>query len=152
MEKTKKIQTQDAEQVLKKLLKENGFSFKEPKLMTLFDVFKEMSRVVFDCSEDELLFEAGCFDYDGEERFCLSLVRQFTIIEDEGEFDYIEQLNIDILYDVNEKVKELSETIWSYEFEDDFEQFFGAVEKSAAFGLALEVLKPVEVDLYMDEV
>lgn len=144
--------TQDAEAILRKLLKEKVFSYKEPDLSTAFDAFREMSRLAFDCAEDELLFEAGCYDYDGRELFCVSLVRQFTVIEEEGEFDYIEQLNLDFLYEVTAQVKELIETVWSYEFEDDFDKFFEAVEEREGFRIALEQMRAAEVDLYMDEV
>lgn len=147
-----KNKTQDAEAILRKLLKEKGFSYKEPELSTAFLAFREMSRLAFNCAEDELLFEAGCYDYDGRKLFCVSLVRQFTVIEEEGEFDYIEQLNMDLLYEVTEQVKELSETVWSYEFENVFDKFFEEVEKKDGFRMALKEMKPAAVDLYMDEV
>ena len=148
----KKRKTESAEAFLRGMLKERGFLPKEPDVLVAWETFKAMCDVSFDCSEDELLFEAGIYDYSGKEMFCLSIVRQFTIIEEEGEYDYIEQLHMDFLYEPEEMLRDLSETIWTYDFDDDFGKFFDAVERCPAFGAVRNGASAVEFEMYFDEI
>lgn len=148
----KKQKTEGAEALLRGMLKEQSFLPKAPDVRVAWDTFKEMSGIGFDCSEDELLFEAGVYDYSGKEMFCLSIVRQFTIIEDDGEYDYIKQLHMDFLYEPEAALRELSETIWTYDFDDDYGQFFEAVEKCPVFCTVQEGYSAVEFELYFDEI
>lgn len=144
--------TDGAEALLRKMLKENGFQPKSPDVKIAWETFKAMCDVKFECEEDELLFETGVYDFSGKDMFFLSVVRQFTIIEEDGEYDYVEQLHMDFLYEPVPELAEFSETIWTYDFEDDFGGFFEAVEKSQVFCAVRESFIPVEFELYFDEV
>lgn len=145
-----KMKTEKAEGFLRKLLKENGFDWKNPDLKIGWETFKRMDSQAFDCSEDELLFETGIYDDRGEELYYLSIVRQFTIDVD-GEYDYIEQLYLEFTYRPDETLKALETVIWSYDFDGDSNKFFKAVEKSPAFFIPQKML-PVKAEVYLEEV
>lgn len=151
MKDMKKLQTEEAEPVLRKLLKTNGFDPKKPSVKIGWETFKEMSKYLFDCSEDDLLFETGVYDFSDEELFYFSLIRQFTIDVD-GEYDYMEQLHMEFTYRPEAELKALTETIWTYDFDDNFERFLEAVEQSEAFQIPQKKFEPVGFDLYYDEV
>lgn len=144
--------TEEGLPLFRKMLKEAGFDPKEPDLQTAWEVFQKFSGSRFDCSDDSLLFEAGIFDFTGEdEQFCLSFVRQFTI-EVEEEYDYMQQLHIDLFYQPDESLERLEDTIWTYDFDDDFPSFFKAVEQSEAFKRLMAERRPSSCEIYQDEV
>lgn len=144
------MKTEKAEEYFKELLKKNGFDEKKPNLLTGWEVFKRMSVQTFDCFEDSLLFESGVYDFTGEALYYVSLVRQFTIDVD-GEYDYMEQLHLEFTYQQEERLLEQKTIIQTYDFDDDFQMFFEAVEKAEAF-LIPQGMTPVGVEIYMDEV
>ena len=133
------------------LLKENGFIPKEPNLKTGWDVFRKFAGLQFDCADDSLLFEAGVYEYTDETLFCLSMVRQFTI-EVDGEYDYIEQIHLDLFYKPDGTLGGLKETLWTCDFDDDASAFFKAVEESASFKIPFERYQPMSCDIYQDEI
>lgn len=143
--------TDGAEALLRKMLKENGFQPKSPDVKIAWETFKAMCDVKFECEEDELLFETGVYDFSGKDMFFLSVVRQFTIIEEDGEYDYVEQLHMDFAYEPEKELKELVKTIWTYEYDGDFGRFFEEVEKCQAFCVPRDGYLPVEFELYFDE-
>lgn len=144
------MKTEKAEEYFKELLKKSGFDEKKPNLLTGWEVFKRMSVQTFDCFEDSLLFESGVYDFTGEALYYVSLVRQFTIDVD-GEYDYMEQLHLEFTYQQEERLLEQKTIIQTYDFDDDFQMFFEAVEKAEAF-LIPQGMTPVGVEIYMDEV
>lgn len=145
------LKTVDALGKLRASLKEAGFNPKEPDLKTAWEVFKKFNRLRFDCSDDSLLFEAGVYDVTGEEQFYLSMVRQFTI-EVDGEYDYMEQIHLDLIYPADDRLGSLNETLWTYDFDDDIPAFIAAVEESPAFNIALEEYHALASDIYQDEI
>lgn len=144
------MKTEKAEEFFKELLKKHGFDKKKPDLLTGWTVFKKMSAQPFDCAGDSLLFETGVYDFTGEALYYISLVRQFTIDVD-GEYDYLEQLHLEFTYQPEECLKDQKTIIQTYDFDDDFQMFFEAVEKAEAFLLPQEMI-PAGVEIYMDEV
>lgn len=145
------IKTVDALGRYRASLKEAGFNPKEPELKTAWEVFKKLSCLRFDCSDDSLLFETGVYDFTGEEQFYLSMVRQFTI-EVDGEYDYMEQIHLEFSYRTDEKLAGLKETFWTYDFDDDVSAFIAAVEESPAFKIPLKEYHALAVDIYQDEI
>lgn len=149
--KKKIYETEEAEVILKALLKEAGFHDEAPDLVTAWETFKKMCEYEFDCAEDELLFETGVYDFTGKELYYLYIVRQFTI-EVEGEYDYLEQLRMEFSYEPEGELKEMEEIISTFEFDDDFGEFIKAVEKSPAFLLPEEKYAPVGFELFTEEI
>lgn len=150
-EKKKKYETEEAEKMFRGLLKDAGFIEAAPDVKTAWETFKKMCEYEFDCGGDELLFEAGVYDFIGKDLLYLAIVRQFTI-EVEGEYDYMVELRMEFSYEPVGELRELEETIHTYEFDDDFEQFFVAVEKSPAFLLPQAKSTPVGFELILDEI
>lgn len=146
-----RFKTEEGMAIFRKNLKAAGFNPKEPGLPSAWEGFKRFSESQFDCPDDSLLFEAGMFDFTEEERFCLSFVRQFTV-EVEEEYDYLEQLHLDLFYQPDERLKSLNETIWTYDFDDAFPPFFKAVEKNEVFQLLMSEYQPFSCEIYQDEV
>ena len=149
--KCKKYKTEEAENIFRKMLKEAGFQYKEPNVKLAWGVFKEMCLVEFECAGDDLLFETGTYNFEGQEEFLLSFVRQFTI-EVDGEYDYMEQLHLDFGYKPEAELGSLKKILWTYDFDGDFSKFFQAVEQSPAFLIPQEKFVPEECELFIDEV
>lgn len=149
--KKEALKTSEGLAVFRKLLKEAGFQPKDPDLQTAWNVFKRFIKLSFDCADDSLLFETGVYDVTGEEMFYLSLVRQFTI-EVDGEYDYMEQIHLDLLYKPDEILGNLEETIRTYEFDDEIPAFLEAVEQSPSFKILMEQYHPSAADIYQDEI
>lgn len=147
-----RLKTEEGLPLFRKMMKEEGFNPKEPKKQAAWEAFRRFSAVSFDCAGDSLVFEAGMFDYtDDEPLYCLSFIRQFTI-EVEGEYDYIEQIHLDLFYRPDETLRNLEETIWTCDFDDEFPPFFEAVERSEAFSRLGPECQPSSCEIYQDEV
>lgn len=145
------LKTSDGLPELQVILKEAGFNPKEPDLKTAWSAFKKFNELRFDCADDSLLFETGIYNFTGEELFYLSMVRQFTL-EVDGEFDYMEQIHLELAYQPDERLEGLGERLWTYEFDDDASVFMEAVEKSQVFTILLEQYHPSASDIYQDEI
>lgn len=145
------FQTEEAEGIMRKMLNEEGFDEKAPDVKAAWNSFKKMCEVEFDCAGDDLLFETGMYEFSGEKEFFLSFVRQFTVDVD-GEYDYMKQLHLDFNYKPEQELENLKEIVWTFDFEDDFEQFFKAVEENAVFLNLQEHYKPIGCELFMEEI
>lgn len=145
------LKTSDGIKRFRALLKEAEFNPREPKLAGAWEAYKKFSEISFDCAIDNLLFEAGIYDCTEGDVFCLSLVRQFTL-EVEDEYDYIEQIHLDLLYQPDETLRGLKETLLTYEFDDNVAAFLEAVEKSPAFQIPLKQYAPAAAEIYQDEI
>lgn len=119
----------------------------------LVDAFENMCRVplsdfgieVEDAEEDDLLlFETGTFPFTGEPLWYFSLTRQYP----DGEGEYW-QLHLDVRFPPSGKNSELSDTVWSDEF-NDFGEFFAALRKSEEYAAAVDDV-PAEIDIYLGE-
>lgn len=147
----KTYKTEEAKGIFRALLKAADFQESTPNLKTAWETFKSMCEYEFDCGGEDLLFEAGVYNFTGKDLFYLYIVRQFTL-EVEDEYDYIEQLRMEFSYEPVGELKTLEERIWTYEFDDDFKAFMEAVEKSPAFLLAQKDAAPVGFELFLEEV
>ena len=147
----KRLKTSDALGMFRAVLKESGFNPKEPDLKTGWEAFIRFAGLSFESADDSLLFEAGIYDLPDGDRFFLSMVRQFTI-EVDGEYDYIEQIHLDLLYMPDETLNSLEETLWTYDFDDDVPAFLNAVENSPSFKISMEQYHPLSSDIYQDEI
>lgn len=146
-----KLQVEDSEEVFKKILKQKGFTLKNPDIQTGWEAFKEMSSLTFKCSDNGLLFETGMYDFSGENLYYVSFVRQFTMVVDE-EYDYMEQLHLDFYCQPDEKFASFKERIWTYDFDDDFEKFLQAVEENSVFQLLKKSQMTKKAEIYLEEV
>ena len=79
---------------LKKLLRKSGFDPNHPDPQLAWRVFKEFSDQNVACAEDGFLFQAGSYHFTGSSLFYLDFVRQFSMQDETGEYDHMEQLHI----------------------------------------------------------
>ncbi len=115
------------------------------EIISKFEKLCEIDLELEHPEDDVRLFEAGVNDFNGEEFFVFSLVRQFP--NEEEEFC---QLHLDVLYaldDVDDMDRNLSESAWSFDIDTDF---FAYVRNSKAY-LAVKDLNMARIDIYMDE-
>ena len=129
------MQALEAEQKLRYMLHEAGFSEKGPKPLLAWEVFKSFVREPVDCAGDDILFECGKFSFTGEELFYLEFVRQFSFNDDTGEYDHMEQLHCTFTRQPTDELQGIQKVLWGFGFEliDDY---FAAVEKLHEFQVA----------------
>lgn len=110
------------------------------------DAFAEMCDIPVDSEMDMLLFESGNFGFFvSDASFQVSLVRQFTTGEEEG--DEFTQLHMDLFYEPTEELQALeTNCFWSTDVKD----FWQAVRDSAVFRFLRDAV-PAERSLDMDE-
>lgn len=111
-------------------------------LEEMIDAFARMCRISVG-DPDDLLFEAGTYNFTGEKLFCFSLVRQFQFDDDD---EYV-QLHLDVCYRPGARNFGLKETHWGSAQEGGF---FPHVLGSPAYH-AVKEMPIVKVNVYIDE-
>lgn len=115
----------------------------ESSLSDIVDAFEAMCQIPF--AEDDILFEAGTFDFTGSPQFYFSLARQLPSEDEES--DEFCQLHVDVLYTPTAKKAKYSGSIWKTEVEGDF---FERIRKSKVF-LDIKYDEIASIEIYMDE-
>lgn len=114
------------------------------KRFAVLPVAAESPERLDDHEGDMLLFEWGLFD----STFVLDLVRQFAILDEDGDYDRLEQLHCTLSFDPLDELAALgSDTIWS---DGDRDAWPAEVERSAGFGALRASARRLEV--YLDRV
>lgn len=98
-----------------------------PTVSEAVDAFESMCRVPLNAVEDDFFFETGVFQYDGEDFFYFSLIRQFKLRDAAAE---PMQLQLHLKYAPTEKNREYRASFWA---EGGFSTFFNKVRASAAY-------------------
>lgn len=120
--KTKRTKTD-----FKQMLKENGCTTKNKIAFSAFwDTFKSFAlECKYDCSADDLLWEPDPIHNS------IHIARQFCHEDNSGNYDYMEQLYMDIDMKFNQSFDgEKIESFWS---DNDFKEFFSKVEQTKEF-------------------
>lgn len=139
-------QSQD---ILMGILMDKGI---DPELIGLkqaLEAFRIFSAADFDCADDLLLWEAGTFDLGDGPQFLCTLARQFSVEED-GEYDHMEQLHLELLFDPADLPPNLEAALWSSDCGDSFPAFFEAVENTPAFRLLASGHRPLGCKIYLE--
>ncbi|MBR0429600.1 MAG: hypothetical protein IJK17_05905 [Lachnospiraceae bacterium] len=123
--------------------------------MGLFQLFKKQDSVtveqILDAFEarnrelaegESILFEAGIYNFTGEDFFYFSLVKQYPN-EDE---EYVQE-HTDILFKPDAENRDLKECVWNFDIE---ENIFSYIKKSKAYAYATQH-SYIKVDTYEDE-
>ena len=131
-----KMKPSQAKTKLKRILNEVGFSLDHPNPALAWEGFKQFSREEVTCANDGFLFEAGCYDFPGELLFYLDFTRQFTIEDETGEYDHMEQVRITFSRQPTLELETLEASMWADDF-IDLPAFFAAVEGTRAFQVAI---------------
>lgn len=146
-----KMETKEAKELLEGILQKNNFNEANIDCNVAWNSFKEFSKQQFNVMDDALLWEAGIYDFTGEDLFYYSMSRQFSI-EPTGDSEGIEQLHFVIYFKPNEELKKLHNTIWTYDFNDNFEKFFQTIESKESFSIPAQKYKPCGYNIDFGEV
>lgn len=132
-----------SEEILKRILNRNGFSFTEPTVEKAVSSVEEFVKTRFDCSSDDLLWETGTFAFGKKEMFRFSLTRQFGV---PGRDEFI-QLRLDIAFLPDRVNAQMNDSEWAGV---DISEFFNLVRQSAAYETYAEV-PACECRIYFEE-
>jgi hypothetical protein len=144
------IKIYEAEEVLNEMLSESDFDVESPNPRLAWEIFKKFSNIKVDCADNSLLFQCGVYDFTGEDLFHFEFVRQFSLEED-GEYDHLEQLRLTIYFKPNTELKELETNLWTYDF-NSIDEFFNEVEKMNHFKIPIEKYVPIQAEVEQEEV
>ena len=93
--------------------------------------------------EEMLLYEVGCYAFDGSEESCLfSLVRQTPTRDDE-----FYQMHMEVVYEAGEEERQLNESEWHEEGDDDLRDY---VHQSKAYNV-LKNKRILKIEVWVDE-
>ncbi|MDX2059491.1 MAG: hypothetical protein SFV24_16895 [Gemmatimonadales bacterium] len=132
------------------LLTEHGFDRARPEPRLAWEAFKAFAKVPVACSHDALLFQTGVYSLSGPESFQLDFTRQFELPED-GQYSGMEQLHCTFHFPPSAAARALATNLWSMNA-PSLDAFFGQVEATPQFRAALEMGRPVRVELYQESV
>ncbi|NBI29007.1 hypothetical protein [Chengkuizengella marina] len=144
------IKSNMAKQTLEEMLKKANVRFNKPDCLEIWGVFKKFSNIKVKCSDDAMLFQCESYNFRGEEFFTLGYVRQF-IFEIDGEYDYMEQLEITIFFKSNQELKGFETSVWTYDCNSKNE-FFNLVENMKEFKIPIEKYTPIQFIIEQEEV
>ena len=101
-----------------------------------------------------MLYQIGTFELGGPEAFYVDLVRQFEVLDDEGQHDHYEQVHCELRFDSTEDTRAFGqfERWW---FRGDpgatWSEFVAAVERRPEFK-GLSDAMPRDVAVWQEEV
>lgn len=140
------METAEAKELLEIILQKNNFNKTNIDCNAAWNSFKEFSKQQFNVANDALLWEVGIYDFTGKDLFYYSMCRQFSI-EPSGDNEGIEQLRFVIYFKPNAELKKLHNTIWTYDFNGEFEKLFQAIESKESFFIPPEKYTPCGYDI-----
>lgn len=143
-----RISTQ--EKRLRSLFTQHGVESVAVTPMAAWLVCKEYGREVFGASNVGLLFQAGTYDFTGEQKYYIDLVCQFEIRDADGEFDRFEQLHCELTCAPEESLSDKDAVLWSFDY-DSADAFYEAVEALPAFQTAMQQ-RPLAMKVYHESV
>jgi hypothetical protein len=92
----------EAAAVFQALIKAHGLRVEELTARSAWQIFGDYSRLAFDTPDlpdaDGLLYQYGMYRPKGRSLFELDLVRQFEVVDAEGEHDHYVQLHCTLRY------------------------------------------------------
>lgn len=135
----------DHQEILQKLVVYRTLNAAIHDGMTLdemIDAFAEMCKIPVG-EPDDLLYETGNYDFTGEKRFYISLVRQFQFLDED---EYV-QLRLDISYAPSVKTALCRSVKWGSLVQGNF---FEMVKDSRSFRIARE-LPMIEARVSVEE-
>ncbi len=133
----------------RKALRAVDLAIEAATVSDVWAVFKTFARrPVAYCPAVQLLFQWGTYDLVTERAmFNVSMVRQFEIIEDDGDYGGMHQLDCRFLFEPSDDVAEMQGNMWSMSY-PDLDAFFAAVEQHEVYRL---VSTRAAVDVQVDQ-
>jgi hypothetical protein len=132
-----------------------GDALSKPDAQAAWEVFERFALLPFapaaperldEALGDLLLFEWGVYAWGmsgaTQETFLVELVRQFSVVAEDGEYERMEQVHCSIAFDAVPELRQLGQgTVWSNE---DRSAWFGEVERSQGF-IAIRTGRPIAI-------
>lgn len=144
-----RINSSKAEGYFREMLNKAGFSFAKPDPYLAWNVFKDFSKVKFECSDDALLFQCGVYNSDNEKSFQWGFVRQFSFNK-RGDYDHMEQMDFSVYFNPDAELEKVETNLWTYDC-TSWEDFFQNVEQMNEF-IVPHSLKPIKAEMFQSEV
>jgi hypothetical protein len=146
---------EEAESRLRSSLNETGVdAAREPR--RAWDAFQRFAKTVVEAmppqtiQHDTCLFQWGIHALGIQDLFQWDLVRQWSIGNEHGDYDHMQQLHLTISFDPREELAALGHgELWAAA---DVEEWLRDVEALPAFQLPLEIGEPVEWSVFQEEV
>lgn len=139
------------------MLADAGFAVERPDAATAWSAFKAFAArpvaaaAPFVLDHDMCFFQAGVHDWGGGRNFEWGFTRQFSIDNEHGVYDHMEQLELTLLYDPEDPVlKGLSED--GVHSGPDLAEWAREVEALAAFAVPATKAAPRGMRLAHGEV
>lgn len=129
----------EAEARLLEILKFSGFDSKKPDLNIAWRAFKKFVAEPVECADDGILFQTGCYDFTGERLFYFEFVRQFSVTDEDGEYEHMEQLHLEFTCTPTPELMTLETNLWAYDFPSK-EEYFNNVESLKEFKKGLDIV------------
>lgn len=126
-----------------------GFDRANPDPRAAWKAFQRFAATPVRVADDAFLFQCGVYDFTGRSQFHWGFTRQFTHEED-GDYEGMEHVELNLLYDTAPELMEFETTLWSYDFAT-LEEWVKAVEQLPEFRMALD-RNPVGCEVRQEEV
>jgi len=144
-----------AEGVLHEMLRTHGVNPAAPRSAAeAWPVFKEFVSMPFDTASDGVLYQVGLSNFYGPEEFYLDFLRQFEVVDEDGEHDHFEQLHCEFRYPVTDETRSFgSFNQWWFAGDEGegWAEFVALVEARAEFQ-ALGPTAPKAASVSQEEV
>jgi hypothetical protein len=144
--------------VLHDLLRARGLDpMRPPSVGETWEVFKEFVEIPFETEgpdSDGVLFQTGTFNFHGQDEFCLDFLRQFEVVDEDGEHDHYEQLHCEFRFPVTEATRSFGNfNIWWFSGDEaqPWADFVALVERSPEF-IAFRSIAPQAAEIEQEEV
>lgn len=131
------MRVEQAQDRLQQLLAQSGFDLEKPDPRLGWQTFKQFVQEPVEEADDGVLFQIGVYDFTGVEQCHFDFVRQFSLNDDNGEYDHMEQLHLEVLCDPTERLRQFGTNRWDFGF-SSIDAFFAEVESIEAFQAAIE--------------
>jgi hypothetical protein len=136
---------------LKRMMVESGVDSQKPVPRAGWEVFKRFAARPVYCASDGLLFQCGVYEFTGKPMFHFDFVRQFRI-EKDGDYDHMQQLHIEFLFEPTPQTGEMHFDKWSFDFRS-LEEWFRFIEARPEFRDVIEsTAQPASVKLYQEKI
>jgi hypothetical protein len=154
------MRTDDAEARLRELLADAGIDPEAPTasdVETVWDVIRHFAQEPAEDAApreehgDGILAQYGVYAWDSAPHFELDMTRQFTLLDEHGEYDHMTQLQCTFQFEVTDDLRAIGEeNLWSFDL--DRNEFFARARDLPGFRHVRETrLKPLRLVIVYDE-
>jgi hypothetical protein len=129
----------EAEARLHSLLSDAGVDPRSPTFQETWTVFRSFATEPVETKSDGVLVQGAAHSFYGFERYTFDFVRQFEVVDGDGEFDHYEQLHCEFCFDPAASVGELASFTewWFADGGSSLDDFLDEIERRREFAAAV---------------